>query len=249
MQKKVLCTLLIIVLFASVTAGCANTSSYPNYPTAPQSSPVTHDAVLEKFVAADYNDTVRNITINKWEVTWNNSTALIVHAEGGLKGANNTVSINKTAMRLPSINASTAFVNAYNLTGYSQVQIANVNATIYQQATGHNATVIRMYENTSQSPSSLIVARVTQLDDIVVISSTTTTPAPTPTPTPTPSPTPTPTLTPTPTPTQTPTPTPIPPTPTPTPTPIPPTPTPTPTPIPPTPTPSPSPSPSPTEQL
>jgi hypothetical protein len=234
MQKKVLCTLLIIVLFASVTAGCANTSSYPNYPTAPQSSPVTHDAVLEKFVAADYNDTARNITINKWEVTWNNSAALIVHAEGGLKGANNTVSINKTAMRLPSINASTAFVNAYNLTGYSQVQIANVNATIYQQTTGHNATVIRMYENTSQSPSSLIVARVTQLDDIVVISSTTTTPAPTPTPTATPTPVP---------PTPTPTPAPVPPTPTPTPAPVPPTPTPTPAPVPPTPTPTPAPEP------
>src|SRR5665647_782982 len=91
MQKKVLCTLLIIVLFVSVTAGCANTSSYPNYPTAPQSSPVTHDAVLQKFVAADYNDTARDITINKWGVTWHNSTALYVHAEGGLKRANHPV--------------------------------------------------------------------------------------------------------------------------------------------------------------
>jgi hypothetical protein len=179
MQKKVLCLIALILILYSGAAGCADPKAFPSgYPTEDlSSSSVVHDAMLEKFVAADYNNTARNITISTWEVKWINGTAVTVHAEGRWKNGNNTVSTNKTIMRLGSLNASTAFVKSYNLTGYAQVQTANENVTLYTQAIGHNATVFRVYEKTSQSSSSSAVARVTQFDDFVIISSTTTTPA------------------------------------------------------------------------
>ena len=172
MQTKVLCLIALILLLSSGAAGCANPKAYPtDYPTEVVSS-VVHDAVLEKFVAADYNDTARNVTISTWEVKWINDTAITVHSVGRLKGANNTVSTNKTVMHLESINASTAIFRSYNLTGYAQVQTATENATLYKQTVGHNATVFTVYEKNSRSVSSLTVARVTQFDDIITISNT-----------------------------------------------------------------------------
>jgi hypothetical protein len=204
MQKVVLCLIALILLLSSGVAGCANPKAFPSgYPTEDLSaSSAVHDAVLEKFVAADYNNTARNFTISAWEVKWINGTAVTIHAEGRGKNENGTVSTNKTITRLASLNASTAFIGSYNLTGYAQVQTANENVTLYTQAIGHNTTVFRVYEKTSQSDSSSTVATVTQFDEFVVISSTTTTPAPElPTLTPSPSPTAATTLTPTPFPT------------------------------------------------
>src|SRR5665647_1889202 len=118
MQKKVPYLVALILILSSGAAGCVNLNSYPSgYPNeASSSSSMVHDAVLENFIAADYNNTARNISISTWEVKWINGTAVTVHAEGRLKGANNAVSINKTVMRMASINASTAFVGSYNLT-------------------------------------------------------------------------------------------------------------------------------------
>lgn len=208
MQTKVLCVIVLVGLLTSVAAGCLSPNAYPKYPIATVSPAANHDTVLERFIAADYNATAQNVNIDTWEVRWINGTALIVNAEGQLKGANNTVSISKTVKRLSSINASNEVMSAYDLRNYTQVQGANANATLYAEAIGKNATVFKVYEQTTQSSSSLTVARVMQFDDIIAITGTTTAQTPTPIPAPiavpqSPTPTPAPALEPTPEPTAT----------------------------------------------
>lgn len=167
MRAKVLC-LIALVGLSSIAGGCLSPNANPR-----TQANATRDAVLERFIAADYNATARNVTIDTWEVKWINSTALIVNADGHQKGTGNYVSINKTVKRLASINASNDAMSTYDLSNYTQVQSASADATLYAQAVGKNATVFKVYEDTSQSPSSLTVARVMQFDDIIAISETT----------------------------------------------------------------------------
>jgi hypothetical protein len=187
MRAKVLCAMIVLVGLIIVAAGCLSPNARPQFPTTSLSPNGNHDAVLERFIAADYNATALNVTISKWQVKWINGTALIVNAEGKQTGTNNTVSISKTVKRSASINASTATVNAYDLTNYTRAANANATAALYAKAVGKNATVFRAYEKTTASSSSLNIARVMQFDDIIAISDTTIaqTPAPSPTPTPT----------------------------------------------------------------
>jgi hypothetical protein len=145
-----------------------------------------HDAVLQRFIAADYNATALNVTISKWQVRWINSTALVVNAAGQQTGTNNNVSISKTVKRSASVDASNAIVNAYDLSGYTTAADANATAALYANALGKNATVFRAYEKTTQGSSGVTVARVTQFDDIVAISHATIAQPPTSSPAPTP---------------------------------------------------------------
>jgi hypothetical protein len=204
MRTKVLC-LIALVGLSSIAGGCLSPNANPR-----SQANAAHDAVLERFIAGDYNATAQSVTIDTWEVKWINSTALIVNADGHQKGTDNLVSINKTVKRLASIDASNDTMNTYDLSNYTQVQSASVNETIYAQAIGKDATVFKVYEETSQSPTSLTVARVMQFDDIIAISETTTSQTPSATPTPLPQYVPpAPTPQPTPIPTEAPTATPI----------------------------------------
>jgi hypothetical protein len=204
MHAKVLFVIVLVGLI-SVAAGCLSPNARPEFPTTSLSPTGNHDAVLERFIAADYNMTAQNVTITKWQVKWINSTALIVNAAGRQTGTNNNVSISKTVERTSSVDASTAIVNAYDLTSYITVANANATAALYAEAVGKNATVFRAYEKTTQGSSSVIVARVMQIDDIIAISDTTITQPSTPSPTPITAPTTNPTAWPTEQPTEQPT--------------------------------------------
>ena len=200
-----------MLLLTVVIAGCASTNTYPVQPT-------SHDALLEKFVAADYNYTARNVTVKAWDARWVNATTVNVEATGTLKANNNTtMHSNRTLTRFSSILAATTYVGRQNLSGYVVAPTANESAKVYQLATGNPPTVFKAYQRTSQSANNVTTAEVTQCDDIVVTGNTTLTgivvatpqpslvPTPLPTPVPTPTPTPTPTATPTISPTVSPT--------------------------------------------
>lgn len=177
MHAKVLYAIVLVGLI-SVAAGCLSPNARPEVPTT-SLGPTAHDAVLERFIAADYNATALNVTITKWQVKWINSTALIVNAAGQQTGTNNNVSISKTVKRSASVDASTAIVNAYDLSGYTTVADANATAALYATALGKNPTVFRAYQKTTQDSSSATVVRVTQFDDIVEISDSTIAQSPT----------------------------------------------------------------------
>jgi hypothetical protein len=223
---KLLSFITAMVVLTVIIAGCASTNTYPVQPT-------SHDALLETFVAADYNYTARNVTVSAWNTTWLNATTVNVEATGTLNANNTTMYSNRTLTRFSSVVAATTYVGRQNLSGYVQAPTANDSAKVYQLATGNPPTVFKAYQSTSQSANNVTTAEVTQCNDIVVTGNTTLTgivvatpqPSSSPSPVPTPLPTPVPTTTPTPRPTPTPTPTP---TPRPTPRPLFPTPTPKP---------------------
>ena len=198
--------IIAMLLLTVVIAGCASTNTYPVQPT-------SHDALLETFVAADYNYTVRNVTVKAWQTRWLNGTSVNVEATGTLKANNTTMYSNRTLTRFSSIEAATAYVGRQNLSGYVVAHTANESAKVYQLATGNPPTIFKAYQRTSQSANNVTTAEVTQCDDIVVTGNTTLTgivvatpqPSSSPSPVPTPSPTPVPTTAPTPTPTVSPT--------------------------------------------
>jgi hypothetical protein len=195
-----------MLVLTVVIAGCASTNTYPVQST-------SHDALLEAFVAADYNYTARNVTVNAWNTTWLNATTVNVEATGTLNANNTTMYSNRTLTRFSSIVAATTYVGRQNLSGYVGAPTANDSAKVYQLATGNPPTVFKAYQSTSQSANNVTTAEVTQCDDIVVTGNTTLTgivvatpqPSPVPTPLPTPVPTATPTVSPTATPTVSPT--------------------------------------------
>ena len=113
-----------MLLLTVVIAGCASTNTYP---VQPASSPA-HDALLETFVAADYNYTARNETVKAWEPRWLNVTTVNVVATGTLKANNTTMYSNRTLTRFSSIEAATAYVGRQNLSGYVVAQTANESA-------------------------------------------------------------------------------------------------------------------------
>lgn len=222
-----------MLLITVISAGCASTNTYPVQPTSSPTAAVTHDALLEMFVAADHNYTARNVTVKAWETRWLNDTTVNIEATGTLKANNTTMHSNRTLTRFSSIEAATTYVGRQNLSGYVVTQTANESANVYKLATRSPPTVFKTYRRTAQSANNVTTAEVTQCDAIVVTGITTLTagsvvatprpsssPSPVPTPLPTPVPTTVPTLTPTEAPTFTPTevPTPVP---TPAPTPVP----------------------------
>jgi hypothetical protein len=184
MQAKVLYSIILIGLICA-GAGCLSPNSRPEFPTASSNGAGNHDAVLERFVAADYNATALNVTISSWQVKWVNSTALIINAAGKQAGTNNNVSISKTVKRFPSLNDANDTMRAYDLSNYAQVPNGNATSALYAKAVGKNAAVFRAYEKTTRSSSSLTLARVMQFNDIIAISDTTIVQTPTPTPAPT----------------------------------------------------------------
>ena len=199
-----------MLVLTVVIAGCASTNTYPVQPS--------HDALLEAFVAADYNYTARNVTVNAWNTTWLNATTVNVEATGTSNANNTTMYSNRTLTRFSSVVAATTYVGRQNLSGYVEAPTANDSANVYQLATGNPPTVFKAYQSTSQSANNVTTAEVTQCDDIVVTGNTTLTagivvatpqpsssPSPVPTHLPTPVPTPAPTPAPTPTPTPRPT--------------------------------------------
>jgi hypothetical protein len=103
MQAKVLYSIILIGLICA-GAGCLSPNSRPEFPAASSNTAGNHDAVLERFVAADYNATALNVSISSWQVKWVNSTALIINAAGKQAGTNNNVSISKTVKRFASMN-------------------------------------------------------------------------------------------------------------------------------------------------
>jgi hypothetical protein len=190
MQAKVLYSIILIGLICA-GAGCLSPNSRPEFPAASSNTAGNHDAVLERFVAADYNATALNVSISSWQVKWVNSTALIINAAGKQAGTNNNVSISKTVKRFASMNDANDTMRAYDLSNYAQVPNGNATSALYAKAVGKDAAVFRAYEKTTRSSSSLTLApsltlaRVTQFNDIIAISDTTIVQTPTPTPTPT----------------------------------------------------------------
>jgi len=181
MQLKPITTIAVLsLLFASLlVAGCTtSTTSTTNNTnqttsTATTSTAVTHDAFLEKYLAAFKNSTFsnRNLTVNAWEVTWVNSTSARVEYTALNSSTNATKNRVETFILLPTTQDATNYLNAMNLTAY------NLTSTVYpsgayQNLTGHAPQVYKDYtwnEGNQSNISEYKSHDILQLDNIVAI--------------------------------------------------------------------------------
>ncbi len=186
--------LLAVIIALISTSGCVS-------PQSSSPTPMPHDAILERLVAAEYNQTAQNTTITTWQVVWNNSTAVSIQFAWQNQTQGIAENGNRTFIRFASTDAATTFVNGSNLSGYALT--ANVPTSeaalggLYENVTGHPPTEYKVYAKTAGDQYNLNVQDIAQADDVVTIGNVTTlrtgvtaTPSPLPTALPVPTPTP-----------------------------------------------------------
>ncbi len=190
----VVAALLGVILTIVGTSGCVS-------PPSPSPTPTPHDAILERLVAAEYNQTARNVTITTWQVVWNNSTTVSIQFAWQNQTQGIAENGSRMFIRFASTDAATAFVNSSNLSGYALT--ANVPTSeaalggLYENVTGHPPSEYKVYAKTAGDQYNLDVLDIAQADDVVTIGNvttlrtgvtTTSSPRPTPLPVPTPTP-------------------------------------------------------------
>ncbi len=197
--------LLVVTLIVTGMSGCVS-------PSEPSPTPIPHDALLERLVAAEYNQTAQNATITAWEAVWNNSTTVSVQFALQNETQNIAASGNRTFIHFASTDAATSFINSSNLTNYSLVANVPISEAafggVYESAAGHPPSEYKVYAKSSGDQYQLNVLDIAQADDVVTIGNVTTlrtavgsTPSPLPSVLPAPTPTPAASLLATPTPT------------------------------------------------
>jgi hypothetical protein len=128
------------------------------------------DALLEKIVAARYNDTKSNETITLWDARWLNSTTVKIQSSGSSNYSNSTWSWNETWMRFSSNDAATAYLQTYNRTGYTYVSPNATTDNTYYNVTGRVPTVYQGYMKLSSvADASVYASACMQADDVIWI--------------------------------------------------------------------------------
>jgi len=181
MQLKPITTIAVLsLLFASLlVAGCTtSTTSTTNNTnqttsTATTSTAATHDAFLEKYLAAIKNVTYANSSwnVSAWKLEWINSTSAHLQDAMRVKTANQTLSYDTTYTVFPTTQDATNYLNAMNKAAYS-LSSTTYTGTAYQKATGHEPQVYKNYVWNEGSPSNISEYKrheISQLDNFIVI--------------------------------------------------------------------------------
>ena len=152
MQLKPITAILVLVLVVAslLVSGC--TTSTTNQTPTP--STTTHDALLEKFLAAykdiEYSNTSQQV--NAWELDWINSTSVRLQFAELTKPSNytnETTAYDATFTVFPTSQDATNYVNAMNTTAYSlysTVYTDSDSGLAYQNVTGHAPQIFKGYE-------------------------------------------------------------------------------------------------------
>jgi hypothetical protein len=157
---------LLLVVASLLVAGCTtSTTTNTNQTPSATTSTATHDALLEKYIAADKNDSssVGNVTV--WEVTWTNGTS--AHVDFIIKAQTATVTGNETFIAFPTTQDATQYLNAMNKTGYNLTSAEfSGSGGPYQNSTGHAPQVYKYY---SMSEGQTLHG-IRQEDNIITVS-------------------------------------------------------------------------------
>ena len=148
MQLKPITAIIVLFLVVAslLVAGCT-TSTTSNTNQTPTSSTATHEAFLEKYLAA-YNNTThsdKNRKFTVWDVTWLNSTSLRIESTQRNLTTNYTWNVVDNIMLFPTTQDATNYLNAMNKTAYSLASTQYVSGA-YQNVAGHAPTVYKAYE-------------------------------------------------------------------------------------------------------
>jgi len=175
MQLKPITAIIVLALVVAslLVAGCttSNTNQTPTPSTA------THDAFLEKYLAAikDRTYSNKNMTIESFEVTWINSTsARLGYVTNYSKNAtinetiqNLRINWNDTFIVFPTTQDATNYLNAMNKTYYSESSNVYISGSVYDNVIGHATQVYKQYEILKSGHSEYIQQR----DNLISLSS------------------------------------------------------------------------------
>jgi hypothetical protein len=173
---------LSLVVASLFVAGCT-TSTTSNTNQSPTPSTATHDAFLEKFLAA-FKDSWyanENYTTPAWEVTWINSTS----ARLNFTFKDDTTATNQTGNMVfifttfPTTQDATNYVNALNKTANYNIVYTDCGNTsgssgapgAFMNATGHAPQICKYYQRSEGTSSSSLDYRLYllyQYDNLVI---------------------------------------------------------------------------------
>jgi len=175
MQLKSITAIVVLLLVVAslLVSGCTSgTTSNTNQ--TPSASTATHDAFLEKYLAAykntSYSDKDRSV--RAWELTWINSTSARLEWAFLNKTVNTTGNYVQTLMVFPTTRDATNYLNAMNKTAYSLASTQYPSEGTFRNATGHAPTVYKEYVWNEGNPFNLSDFKyhdISQLDNIIVV--------------------------------------------------------------------------------
>jgi hypothetical protein len=175
MQFKPIAVIAVLLLIAAslLVSGCTTSTTNQT----PSATPIaeTHNATLEKYLAAYKNaaSSDKNVNFTAWEVTWINSTSARIQDTSTNKTTNATWSYDHTVLVFPTTQDATNYLNAMNTTAYSlSSTIYPSSGGAYRNVTGHAPTVYKYYEWNEGNPLNVSEFRdhnISQLDNIIII--------------------------------------------------------------------------------
>jgi hypothetical protein len=180
MKSKLVAIMSVIFLVVAslLVAGCTTsttntTDQTPSASATPSTSTATHDAFLEKYIAADKNytsDTFGNVTL--WKVTWINGTSayvewMVVNKTGNVTA---TTTIDDTYTIFLTTQDATQYLNAMNKTGYTLTSSSNYSQGTYKTVTGSAPAVFNVYSRYGEvQNNSMPVYSIRQQDKLIEI--------------------------------------------------------------------------------
>ena len=176
MQLKPIAAIVVFSLvIASLSVSGCTTSTTNQTPSASTTSSIaTHDAFLEKYLAALKNARYSNnsTSVKAWEVTWINSTSARIQSTMVNKSSNYTWNHDTTYMVFQTSQDATNYLNAMNMTAYSLYSTNYTSGGAYQKTTGHAPAIYKDYTYNEGNPSNISEYKrhdIQQLDNLVVV--------------------------------------------------------------------------------
>jgi hypothetical protein len=178
MQVKPITAIVVLLLVVAslLVSGCTtqtdNTAT--NQTPITTTSTATHDAFLEKYLAAYKNTSYanKNTSIKAWEVTWINSTSARLEWTVFGNSTNGTYNYQETYLVFPTTQDATNYLNATKKTAYSLVNTIYPSGGAYRNLTGNAPQIYKLYQWNEGNPiniSEYMYHQISQLDNIVIV--------------------------------------------------------------------------------
>ncbi|MGZ4903037.1 MAG: hypothetical protein ACXV45_08715 [Halobacteriota archaeon] len=180
MMRKIIVAIVVIAIASLSVAGCTSPMSTPSpspsqaTSTAQAQQNTSHNPTLARYITALEQVARENFTVNAWNVSWNNSTAVEYQYTAQNKTTNATVNQKVEVMYFTSTDDATSYFASLNKTGYALVRTVYPSDGAYVRATGSVPTIYYAYQRaTGELLQGITVDRIAQLDNIVWVSTST----------------------------------------------------------------------------
>jgi hypothetical protein len=176
MQLKPITAIIVLLLVVAslLVSGCTNNTT--NQTPSGTPSTTTHDAFLEKFLAAykDVQYSNKSQQVHAWELDWINSTSARLQTTLAWKSSSNTnytTAYDLTYTVFPTSQDATSYVNAINKTAYSlasTVYTDSPGGVAYKNVTGQAPQIYKYYQLDTLSARK----EIHQADNILYVGTT-----------------------------------------------------------------------------